>query len=332
MAIKKVLIVDDEPRFCESLRLLFNANKYEVVTANCGQDALTLLAQDTFDLAIIDVHLPDKLGTEIMDDVKARSPDSIVIFISGDANIDSALAALKCGAYDYLRKPFEFEELQKTVENALHQKTLQWEKEQINKQLFLSEKKYRYLVQFSQDIIYTLDPEGKFTFINEAVEHLLGFSVEGLVGKHYSTIVYQEDRDKARWFFAERRSRHRATEGLELRLAMTQDVREKGHDQPYLTAELKSMGIYEASSNDGKRRHVGTHGVIRDISDRKLYEARVQAANKFLIIGNRHTEMQPLLSDFVKETKVVSGCAAVAIRTPGIAVSMHSNLTVKFVS
>ena len=122
MAIKKVLIVDDEPRFCESLRLLFNANNYEVVTANCGQDALTLLAQDTFDLAIIDVHLPDKLGTEIMDDVKARSPDSIVIFITGDANIDSALAALKCGAYDYLRKPFEFEELQKTVENALHQK------------------------------------------------------------------------------------------------------------------------------------------------------------------------------------------------------------------
>ena len=314
MAITKVLIVDDEPFFCESLRLLFNANNYEVVTANCGQDALTLLTQDTFDLAILDVHLPDKSGTEIMDDVKARSPDCIVIFITGDANIDSALAALKCGAYDYLRKPFEFEELQKTVENALHQKALQYEKKQINEQLFLSEKKYRYLVQFSQDIIYTLDAEGNFTFISEAVENLLGFSAEGLIGKHYSTIVCEEDRDKAQWFFIERRARHRATVGVEIRLAMAQDVSEKGYYQPYLTAELKSMGIYEASSHDGERWHVGTHGVIRDISDRKLDEARIQAANRFLIIGNRHTQMQPLLNDFVAETKVVGGCTAVAIR------------------
>lgn len=310
----KILIIDDEPRLRESLALLLEANQYDVKTASCSQDALTLLAKDRFDLAILDIHLPDKLGTEIMDDVKARSPDCIVIFITGDANIDSALAALKCGAYDYLRKPFEFEELQKTVENALYQKALQNEKEQINKQLFLSEKKYRHLVQLSQDIIYTLDAEGNFTFISEAVENMLGFNADGLVGKHYLSIVYKEDRDKARWLIAERRLRSRTNEGFEIRLALAQDVKENGYYRPYLTAELKSMGIYEASSKDGERRHVGTHGVIRDISDRKLDEARIQAANKFLIIGNRHTEMQSLLNDFVEETKVVSGCAAVAVR------------------
>jgi DNA-binding response OmpR family regulator len=80
----QILIVDDEPRLLDSLTVILDANQYEVKTASCGQDALTLLTQNQFDLAILDLHLPDKPGVEIMDDIKAYSPDTLVIFITGE--------------------------------------------------------------------------------------------------------------------------------------------------------------------------------------------------------------------------------------------------------
>ena len=280
-----ILIVDDDPRMCESLSLLFQRNSYAVKTANCGKDALSLLIEDNFDLAVVDIHLPDTLGTDIMADAKSISPDTAIIIITGEANLDSALIALKLGAYDYLRKPFEFEELLKTVENATTQKALLKEKEEINQQLYQSERKYRYLIQNSPDIIYTLDGQGNFTFISEAVEHLLGFTPGSLIGKHYTSIVYGSDRDLAKWFFDERRSRKRANSGIELRLARKVDDDQCGDSQPFLTVELKSMGIYENLAGGARRQHVGTHGVIRDISERKRLQAQLQNAERMEALG-----------------------------------------------
>ncbi|MEE4113670.1 MAG: response regulator, partial [Desulfobacteraceae bacterium] len=281
----KILVVDDEIRICESLAYLLESKDYDVTTATCGQDALALVDQHAFDLAVLDVHLTDIFGTELMEKIKARHPDTSIIVITGDANLDSALAALRCGAYDYLRKPFEFEEFLKTVENAINQKALKQEKERINNKLYRSEEKYRYLVQNSPDIIYTLDADGNFTFLSKALEHLLGFTVDGLIGKHYTTIVWEEDRDKAQWFFDERRSGARAASGIVLRLKAVGDGQPNESVRRHLTVELKSMGIYEASTPGGERRHVGTHGVIRDISERQRLYAQLQNAERMESLG-----------------------------------------------
>ena len=114
--LAKILIVEDELRMCESLEYLLKTMNYNVTTANCGQDALALIAENAFDLAVLDIHLPDMMGTELMEKIKARSTYTSVIIITGDANIDFALVCLRCGAYDYLRKPFEFEELLARIE------------------------------------------------------------------------------------------------------------------------------------------------------------------------------------------------------------------------
>ncbi len=281
----KIIVVDDEIRICESLAYLLKSKDYEVTTAACGQDALARVGENAFDLAVLDIHLPDIIGTQLIEKIKARNPDISVIVITGDANLDSALASLRCGAYDYLRKPFEFEEFLRTVENALNQKALKREKDKINHELYRSEEKYRYLVQNSPDIIYTLDADGNFTFLSEALEHLLGFTVDGLIGKHYSTIVCEEDQDKAQWFFDERRSGDRAASGIELRLKAVGDVQQNESVCRHLTVELKSMGIYEESAIDGERRHVGTHGVIRDISERQRLYAQLQNADRMESLG-----------------------------------------------
>ena len=281
----KIIVVDDEIRICKSLAYLLKSKDYEVTTAACGQDALASADQIAFDLAVLDIHLPDIFGTELIQKIKVRNPDISVIVITGDANLDSALAALRCGAYDYLRKPFELEEFLRTVENALNQKALKREKDKINHELYRSEEKYRYLVQNSPDIIYTLDADGNFTFLSEALEHLLGFTVDGLIGKHYTTIVCEEDRDKAQWFFDERRSGDRAASGIELRLKAVKEVPQNESVRRHLTVDLKSMGIYEKSAIDGERRHVGTHGVIRDISERQRLYAQLQNAERMESLG-----------------------------------------------
>lgn len=281
----RILVVDDERRVCESLAYLLKTRDYEVATAGCGQEALALLAAQTFDMAILDVHLPDMISTAIMAKIKAHSPGTSVIVITADADLEPALAALKCGAYDYLRKPFEFEELLNTVENALNQQALMREKDKINDKLFISEKKFRYLVQNSPDIIYSLDADGNFTFLSEAVKRLLGFTDGDLIGKHYTTIVHEQDHGKARWFFDERRSNDRGTSGIELRLKRVEDA-SPAEDLPrFLTVELKSTGIYEPVPHGREQRYVGTHGVIRDISERKRLQAQLQNAERMESLG-----------------------------------------------
>lgn len=281
----KILIVEDEPRMCESLEYLLKTKGYEVTTTTCGRDALSLIAEIEFDLVVLDIHLPDIRGTELLEKFKNRIPDISVIVITGDANLDSALVSLKSGAYDYLRKPFEFEEFLRTIENALNQKALKREKDKINEKLILSEEKYRYLVENSPDIIYTLDADGNFTFLSEAFEHLLGFKIDDLIGKHYTTIVCEEDQEKGRWFFNERRSRDRVASGTELRLKIAGDDQPKDSDRRYLTVEIKAMGIYKKSKNDEARRYIGTHGVIRDVSERKRLQTQLQNADRLKSLG-----------------------------------------------
>ncbi len=282
----KILIVDDEKRLCESLAYLLTAKNYDIQTANCGMDAFAILEKNRFDLVILDVHLPDMLGTDILKDVSSHCPETMVVLITADANLDSALAALQCGAYDYLRKPFEFEEFLKTVENALQQKKLQREKDSINEKLQISEKKYRDLVQNSPDVIYTLDTKGRFTFVSEAVEGMLGFSGHELIGKHFLHIVHDEDLERAERSLNVGNVKERFSSSIELRLKVNGAKLKYKVSDPYLPVELKTMGTYGdgIESRENKRR--GTHGVIRDISERKRIQAQLESAERMKSLGS----------------------------------------------
>jgi len=282
----KILIIDDEPRIRDSLKLLLDEQGYDVYTVSSGQEAKDILSVYKFDLALLDMVIPDMNGHELMEHIYDTSPGTMVVIITGHASLDSAIGALRRGAYDYLRKPFEFEELLKTVQNALDQKKLKNEKEIINGKLEISEERYRYLVQNSPDIIYTLDENGNFTFVSQAVKRLLGYDVEQLIGKHYSTIIYDEDFERAQWIFNERRTGDRAAAGVQLRLKAAE-----GHegfracDVRHLAIELKATGMYDKPVLDPDKVYLGTHGVVRDISDRKRLEAQLQQAQKMEAVG-----------------------------------------------
>jgi len=209
-----------------------------------------------------------------------------VIIITGNASLEFAIGALKRGAYDYVKKPFEVEELMATVENALNQKRLKKENEIIHEKLEWSESRYRRLVENSPDIIYALDEAGNFTFISNAAERLLCVDRQQLISKHYSTIIHEDDQEKAKWFFNERRTGERSTTGVELKLISSEECGEpKSYEVRHLTIELKSTGVYDKNVSDRSKKFLGTYGVARDISDRKRLETQLRHAQKMEAIG-----------------------------------------------
>lgn len=140
----------------------------------------------------------------------------------------------------------------------------------VAQQLKLSEAKYRALIEGSSDFIYVLDKEGYFTFANQEVENLLGYTPDEILGKHYSAILLVEDLASLKYAFAERRTGERATHQLEIRLrsrsGVTGDV-----DMDIRHCSLSASGIYQDEA------YWGTHGVARDITERK-YQATKQLA------------------------------------------------------
>ena len=269
----RLLLVDDEPRLLTSLYELLQGRGYQLVTAATGGEALAHLARLRFDLVLLDLRLPDIGGHEIMDFINEKGIDADVIVMSGEVGIDAAIGALKRGAYDYLRKPYSREELLKTVANALKQRRLEQANARIASQLENSEKMYRYLVDSSPDIIYTLNHEGKFTFINDRAYQLLGYKREELIGQHYSILVHDEDLERARYVFNERRVDERASRNVELRLKCHAGAnQDRTFNNTLMTISLNAIGMHVPDQEVKRLEFYGTYGVARDITDRKRAE------------------------------------------------------------
>ncbi len=269
----RVLLVDDEPRILSSLSELFKKCDYHLATAECGHEAIEQMNKEQFDLVILDMRLPDMSGHEVMDFINASNMDTDVIVISGNNDIDSAIGALKRGAFDYLRKPYAREELIKTVDNALKQRALEADNRRFAWQLKNSEKVYRYFVENSPDIIYTLNDEGLLTFVNNRAQQLLGLTREELIGKHYSSLVHEEDNELARHVFKERRIDERASRNVELRLKCHKGYCENHtFENSLLTISFSSMGMYALNQKENNSEFLGTYGVARDITERKRAE------------------------------------------------------------
>ncbi len=130
-----ILVVDDEESMREMLEYLLTKQGYDVTCAESGKRAIKLLDETRFDLLICDIRLGDITGLDVLRVSKAKNPDTVVIMISAYVTTEVAVEAMNEGAYDYVPKPFDNDELKTTVANALELKTLEQEKESIDDQL-----------------------------------------------------------------------------------------------------------------------------------------------------------------------------------------------------
>jgi two-component system response regulator PilR (NtrC family) len=125
--MSRILVVDDEPSLRELLGIMLRKDGYQVLEAQSRATAAAVLAKGSVDMVITDVKLPDGDGIEILRHVKAASPGTAVIVMTAFGTTQTAVAALKLGAHDYLTKPFDVDELRIVVRGALEKRQLEEE-------------------------------------------------------------------------------------------------------------------------------------------------------------------------------------------------------------
>jgi two-component system response regulator HydG len=125
MANKDILIVDDDPLVCESLKEMLTLDGYGADGVLDGQAALVKIQKDHYEVVLSDIQMPGLDGIELLKELKGRSPDTAIIFITGHGHIAGAVEAIKLGAYDYITKPIDDQRLKLTISHALEQKRLQ---------------------------------------------------------------------------------------------------------------------------------------------------------------------------------------------------------------
>ncbi len=132
---RKILVIDDDPSLRRVLEYNLQEEGYGVFTAATGTEGLSLFHKHEPDLVITDMKMPDMDGFRVMQGIKERNPDALVIIITAFGAVDAAVKAMKLGAYDYITKPFNRDELRLTVGKALRMSGLSAENRRLKDQL-----------------------------------------------------------------------------------------------------------------------------------------------------------------------------------------------------
>lgn len=135
MLTKNILIIDDEPKMCKVLKFALEPHGYSVITAENAEVGLEKFGQHSFDLVITDLKMPGKDGLYVLGMVKKQKPQTEVIMMTAYATAQNAVEAMKKGAYDYLIKPFEMDELKLKVKHVMEKRQLAEENVQLKKEL-----------------------------------------------------------------------------------------------------------------------------------------------------------------------------------------------------
>lgn len=172
-----ILLVDDDPGILETLVDIFEEMGFQPQTASNGRQALALMRERFFNLALLDIRLPDMQGTELLGQARQIRPDMLCIMATGNASLPTALESLNQGAYAYLQKPIEVPHVKATVRRALEQQSLQFENRRLLEQ-------WRALSEITDAALATLEP-------NELLARLLS----RLVNQHSADagIIYLKD-------------------------------------------------------------------------------------------------------------------------------------------
>jgi PAS domain S-box-containing protein len=364
----QILIVDDKVENLIALEKVLGNLEVEFVRAASGQEALAATLDNEFAIALVDVQLPDMDGYETVERMRGNRHTRYlpVILLSAVYKEDyHQIKGIQSGAVDFITKPIIPEILQGKVrvfldlyrhrrrmaeeiqhrrrsEEALQEpKTALQDLNALLKAkidaLTESEEKFRSLVLTIPDIVYRIDTDGRFTFINNAVERL-GYRQEELLGEHFSKIVFQPDVEQisrslvlprykgrntgpenAPKLFDERRSAERRTIGLRVRLMSRQErlqpaLLESGADH-LVTVEINSSGLYTVGQDSKDKTFIGTVGVIRDVTARNKMEQALRESEERSRAILESTEAGIVLID--PKTKVIVDANPAALRLIG---------------
>ncbi len=273
-----VLVVDDELGLLASLKQLLETYGYVAAVAAGGAAALTQLTENRYDLLVLDLGMPGIGGAAVLDFTIERCLDMAVIVISGTTSVVEATAAMRRGAIDYLRKPFGPDELLASIANATRKLRLERANRLMRDRVEASERLHRFLVNHSPDLIFMLDVEGRFSYLNKRVKALLGFETDALVKQPLACLVAPPDRDKAATLL-----RRLAAGVKEPQLAEWHFLRQEAFRRDCPTPELfmvAEVTVFPIISGNGLEAcFTGSYLVARDVTGRRRAEEALRQAS-----------------------------------------------------
>lgn len=210
--MSRILLVDDEKDIRATLSRFLRAAEHTVETAENAEAAIRCLRGADFDVVVLDIILPGVSGIELLRQIRAIAPQVQIIMITGEPTVENVAASLRAGAFDYLVKPIDKQDLLKSVANAARVKEIEDRRQQLEEEneryrqrlenlvkkrtcaLRQSEAKYQRLIEHLQEGICVLDQQGAVTFANPCLAMMLGCPQDSLVGADFTTFLCKEQR------------------------------------------------------------------------------------------------------------------------------------------
>ncbi|HUQ31672.1 MAG TPA: diguanylate cyclase, partial [Pyrinomonadaceae bacterium] len=266
----RILIADDDAQIREVLHELLG-DDYECAEVSSAEEALELLRTESFNLVLSDIMMGGITGLQMVPQVLERAPDTVVIMISGEQNIESAIDALRAGAFDYITKPFDLRHVEAAVKRALEHHELRASKRYYEN--FLEEMvKHRtvelnkanqtlsVLIKSSPLAIFVFDTEGRVRLWNPAAEATFGWSEEEVLD-HPFPLVPEERRETFRAGF------EGALAGKVVTDYQTRRRRKDG--------SLIEVNVWMAALRDESGAISGIMAIVADITERMQAAARI---------------------------------------------------------
>jgi PAS domain S-box-containing protein len=269
----RILVIDDDVRHADSVSHLLSSPEHAVTVEARPEAGFRLLQNQRFDILLLDLNMPGLTGLDILQRVQPARRGIKTIVISGERDIATVAPILRLGAFDYLSKPYAPEHLLTSVRNAQAQVRLERENASIQAQREAMNRTHAFLVNSSPDLIYILDREGRFTFINNQLTHVFGYAQDDLIGNHWTKLFPDPKlHDVVQFRIDDRRTGDRATRHFEFDYS-------DAHDRRHVI-ELSAMGLYETVAD--KPSFVGTYGIVRDVTEaRRTARVLMQSQQKF---------------------------------------------------
>ena len=180
-----ILVLDDDPVVRRALTDILTDKGYQVQTAVCGAEGLEKAKKQDFNLALVDIRLPDVSGMEVLQALKEMDPDVEVLIITAYPGLETTTKAVRLGAYDYVVKPFADADLLLRVRSALERQRLAL----TNRQLL---QETPDILGSMLDAVIVANPDGTIRTLNRAALELLGYAEQEIIGQPVG-IIFEEE-------------------------------------------------------------------------------------------------------------------------------------------
>ncbi|WDP88387.1 MAG: response regulator [Desulfobacter sp.] len=178
----RVLVVDDEKRIRDACSRMLSDEGCRVETADNGGIGLDMLKQSHFDIVLLDLMMPGLSGLDVLADIKANHPDTVVIVITGYATLEHSIETMKKGAFDFLSKPFSPSQLRVIITKAIEFiQTLQ--------DIATEKSRMRVMINTLRDGVLTTDHQKRIALANPAFLRLMGCAKPRVIGSEVSKVV-----------------------------------------------------------------------------------------------------------------------------------------------